>query len=414
MQLGEGRPWNELRGEMLARKDQDYPWQRGRLPSYIYYRDEALLAVQREAYSLFLVENGLGKGRAFPSLLSMERDVIEMALGLFHAPAGSDGIFTSGGTESLVLAVKSARDWARETGRFREPFRVLASETAHPAFTRAGQLMDIAVERLPARGQDFRADVQAMADAVDDHTIMIIGSAPHYPNGMFDPIRELGELALQRGLWLHVDACVGGFLSPFAKMNGAPIPDFDLSVPGVASMSADIHKYGFAAKGASLLLYADGKRKQYAGFSLDWVKGTYATEGLQGTRPGGAVACAWAVMNHLGIDGYRELAATTLDTVQAFTRGIDAIPGLKVIRPFELCLFAYRSDDPAVNIDAVAAGMERRGWYVGRTLTPVPSIQIAINPVHAAIVEEYLADLSATVAEVRDSGEIGVFDRRSY
>ena len=414
MQLKNGRAWPELRQEMLALKELDFDWRRGRLPAYIYYRDESLLALQQEAYSLFMIENALGKARAFPSLLKMERDVIAMALELMGGDESSDGIFTSGGTESLILAVKAARDWARAEGRFREPFRVLASETAHPAFSRAGHLLNVEVRRLPMRSQDFRADAAAFADAIDDHTIMLVGSAPHYPNGVFDPIGELGALAIDRALWLHVDACVGGFLAPFARLNGSPIPAFDLSVPGVSSLSADIHKYGFAAKGASLLLFRHGEQKRYGGFSLDWVKGTYATDGLLGTRPGGAIACAWAVMNHLGLNGYQALAATTLETTDAFTTGIDRIPGLRVVRPYDLCIFTYGSKDSDLDINAVADAMSRRGWFVARGLKPIPSIQIAVNPVHAPIVDEYLNDLSASVEEVRAGKLVGTFDTRTY
>lgn len=414
VRLGHGRPWPEIREKMLSFKERDFAWKRGRLPSYIYYRDEELLNVQREAYGLYLVENGLGKEKAFPSLLKMERDVIGIALDLLGGDEKGDAVFTSGGTESLVLAVKSARDWARAQGRFKEPFRIIAPETAHPAFNRAGGMMDIEVVRLPVNDKTFHPDLDAIRAEIDPHTIMLIGSAPQYPNGVFDPIPALGALATEKGLWLHVDSCVGGFLAPFARMIGKKIPEFDLSVPGVCSMSADIHKYGMAAKGASLLLFKDGENKKYAGFSLDWIKGTYATDGMQGTRAGGAIACAWAMMNYFGVDGYKANATKIFDTVEAMTSGIDKIAGLRVIRPFDLCLFAFGSEDAEVDINAVAEAMERRGWYVGRSTFPVYSIQIAINPAHAPIVDEYLADLSSSVDEVRAGRLTAEFDMRTY
>lgn len=410
----EGRPWNDIRADMLSFKEADYDWRRGRLPSYIYFRDDELLEVQREAYGLYFIENALGKHRAFPSLQRMEREVIAWSLRLLGGDESCDGIFTSGGTESIVLAVKAARDWAAAEGRFRRPFRALIPETAHPAFNRAGELLGVEVVRLQVQAPECRADLAVTRDAIDERTILLVGSAPQYPNGVFDPITALAALASERRLWMHVDSCVGGFLAPFARMNGHPIPAFDLSVPGVTSISADIHKYGFAAKGASLLLFRPGEYKRFAGFSLDWVKGTYTTESVQGTRPGGSIACAWAVMNYLGEAGYRALAKTTLDTVAKLAAGIEGISGLRVLRPYELSLLSYSSADKGIDINAVGDSLGERGWLVGRTLRPERPLQIAVNPVHEPIVEEYLADLRESVEDVRTRGRRGSFDARSY
>jgi len=244
--------------------------------------------------------------------------------------------------------------------------------------------------------------------------VMLAGSAPGYTHGVFDPIPELGALALERGLWLHVDACWGGFLSPFARDIGYPVPDFDFAVPGVTSLSADIHKYGMAAKGASLFLLRDAALKQHQAFRMDrWPRGVYATDTFMGTRPGGAVASAWAVMHHLGREGYRRVAKITMETRDAITRGVAAIPGLEVVRPQESSIVLYRSNDAALDINAVADALAARGWFVGRAVNPV-AIHLALNPVHARGVETYLADLAAAVAEARARGTAGTLDRATY
>ncbi|MER9477510.1 aminotransferase class V-fold PLP-dependent enzyme [Mesorhizobium sp. M0520] len=414
MLLANGRAWTEVRAEMESFKNLDFDWKRGRLPAYIYYLNEEILNIQREAYSMYIVENGLGKNRAFPSLKKMENDVIQTGLSILGASDQSAGIFTSGGTESILLAVKAAREWAKHGGKKKKPYKILLSETAHPAFNRAAGLMEIEVERLPMREDDFKFDLDKLRSALDDNVIMIVGSAPNYASGTFDDVGALGQIASEYDVWLHVDACVGGFLAPFARMNGRSIPDFDLRVPGVRSLSADVHKYGFAAKGASLLLFTSSDDKTFAHFALEWARGTYQSESNQGTRAGGAVACAYAVTNVLGEDGYRRLAKMTTDTVDRLTSGINDIGGLEVIRPYELCIFAYKSVDPHVEINAVADEMGSKGWFIGRSQRPAPSIQMAVNPVHANICDEYLADLSASVAKVRTMGLKSHFDHSTY
>lgn len=409
-----GSSWEQLCDQISDLKRHDFNWRHGRLPSYIYFHSEELLAVQRAAYASCFVENNLGKARAFPSLGRMEQDIIEMALSLLGGDEGSGGIFTSGGSESIILAVKSARDWARkQRPGLPGKAKIVASETAHPAFNKAAHLLDMDVVRVPTR-LDLRADVAGFVAASDEVTVMMVGSAPQYPNGVFDPIAELAALARDRGCWMHVDSCVGGFLAPFARDLGHPVPPFDLSVEGVFSLSADLHKYGFAPRGASTVLFKQRALRDYATFDFDWPRGTYHTDGLAGSSPGGAVSGAWAVMNHLGVEGYRNLARITLETVAAFTKGIDEIPGLEVVRPFDLCIFSYLSRDPELDINALAEAMVERGWFIGRSRKPQDCINCAVNPVHQPIVDDYLADLNAAAAQVRSSRAKAVFDLGTY
>jgi sphinganine-1-phosphate aldolase len=407
-----GTSWEDISAALRNAKNDDFSWRDGRLPLYVYFRDQELLNVSRDAYMLFFSENALGK-KAFPSLTKLESDVIEMALDLFNAGAGAGGSFTSGGTESIFLAVKTARDWARANRPdIKRPVAVLP-ESAHAAFNKAGHYLNVDIVRVPV-GQSFRADIAAMAGAITDQTIFIVGSAPGYPHGVFDPIEELGQLALEKDVWLHIDACFGGFLAPFARRIRRDIPAFDFEVPGVRSLSADIHKYGYGAKGASVVLYADAGLKAYQGFEFrDWPRGYYATETFPGTRPGGAIASAWAVMNYLGHEGYMDIARTIMDTKDRLVAGVNAIDGLCVVEPSDLCIMLYHSIDPALDINAIGDALLERGWFVGRCVRP-EAIHLGLNTVHAPVVDAYLADLREAVEDVRAKRKVGQMDECTY
>lgn len=407
-----GRTWSEIAHELAAFKREDVPWQEGRLPVYVFWLDEETEEVAADAYRAYMIENGLGSGRAFKSLARMERELVRVGLELFRAPAGADGSFTSGGTESLFVAMHAAREHGRARLGTRKPNAVVPY-TAHAAVDKHGHYLGVDVRRVPVTA-DFRADLAGIEAAIDADTVMLFGSAPGYTHGVFDPIPELAALASSRGVWLHVDACWGGFLTPFAAEEGWPAPPFDLSIEGVSSLSADLHKYGMAAKGASLLLLRDGADKRYHQFQTsNWPRGVYATDTFLGTRPGGAVAAAWAVVQHLGREGYRRVARLTLGTRDALCKGIAAVPGLEVVKPQESSIVLYRSVDPRLDINALAKAMAARGWFVGRATEP-PAIHLALNPVHAGMVEKYLADLRAAAADVRAGGEKASAEPRTY
>lgn len=408
-----GRAWSELKGELASFKKDDVAWREGRLPVYVFFLDEETEQVAADAYRMYMVENGLGSGRAFKSLARMERELIDNGLALFNAPAGADGSFASGGTESLFLAVHAARERGRERLKVTERPNAVIPHTAHASLDKHGHYLGVEMRRIPVKG-DFRADVAAMAAAIDERTVMLVGSAPGYTHGVFDPIPDLGTLAKARGLWLHVDGCWGGFLTPFAAAEGWPAPPFDLGVEGVSSLSADLHKYGLTAKGASLFLVREGADKRFHAFeSSNWPRGVYATGTFLGTRPGGAVAAAWAVTNFLGQAGYRRSARITMQTRDALCAGIDAIDGLEVVKPQESSIVLYRSTDAALDINAVAQAMGARGWFVGRATAPV-AIHLALNPVHKDMVPGYLADLRAVVEDTRASGATAKAAQRTY
>ncbi|WP_035728556.1 pyridoxal phosphate-dependent decarboxylase family protein [Bradyrhizobium murdochi] len=395
-----GTNWSELRDRLRQMKQDDYAWRAGRLPVYIYHYTEELLRISQEAYTEFFTENALGR-TAFPSVAKLEREVIEMGMGLLGGGPRAGGTFTSGGTESIFLAIKTARDWARKEKGIDCP-KIVMPVSGHAAADKAADYLRMDVVRTPLQS-DFRADIELLQAAIDERSCMVYASAPGYPHGVFDPIEEIGALAKKRGLWFHVDACLGGFLAPLAREIGYPIPAFDLSVPGVSSLSADIHKYGFAAKGASLLLFADREHQKYQRFEFsNWPRGAYVTDTFQGSRAAGPIASAWAVMNTLGHAGYREIARVIMDAKERLAAGIEQINGLRVIRPSDLCILLYDSIDPTVDIYAVGDRMGEKGWYIGKSITP-KAIHIALNPVVAPALDDYLADLAACVEHVRNT-----------
>jgi glutamate/tyrosine decarboxylase-like PLP-dependent enzyme len=397
-----GTPRDELFAEMEAARAHDVDWKRGRLGLYVHYAGEDVLAVAKEASQRFFSENALGP-KAFPSLKKFEDDVVDWALDLLHAPQNATGVMTSGGTESLFLALATARDWARATRASITRPEIVVPASAHPAFDKAAHYLGLDVKRLPLR-DDFRADVDAMAAAITSNTILVAGSAPAFPHGVIDPIPRIAALARERGLWCHVDACVGGFLAPFVKRAGYAVSDFDFAIEGVTSISADLHKYGFTAKGASLLLLADGAMRKYLEFDFDnWPRGRYKSSTFRGTRPGGAIASAWAVMRYLGLEGYTRIARTTMEGRDRLIAGIESLDGFHVVGEPELSVMGYGAT--GIDIDAVAQELGERGWFVSGMASP-PGIHMGmLSPAHAAVVDEYLVDLRAAVAALRSRAD---------
>ena len=376
----------------------DVDWRRGRTPLYVFKATDEITAIGRDAFFEFFTENGLGGKRAFHGLKRMEDDVVAMGLSLLRAPPDAAGYFTTGGSESIVTAIKTCRDWTRNA-RERPQLRgnIVLPQSAHPAFTKAGQLMDIELRRIPLSSR-LRADVPAMAKAIDGDTIALVGSAPSFPYGTIDPIAELSELASTRNLWLHVDACVGGYLAPFVARAGHPVPAFDFALPGVTSMSADLHKFGFCPKPASTVFYRSAAQAAMQPFEMeDWPSGKFATATIAGTRPGGAIAGAWAALHALGEAGYVDVARRIMALVAAYRRGIEAI-GLRVVADPELSILCFTSDD--VDMLKVAERMGTRGWLPGVVREP-RSMHLMLSLLHEPAMPDYLRDLRECVAQVR-------------
>lgn len=367
--------------------------------SLIFNAGEDVARVAEEAYTAFMVENGLSPF-AFPSLLKMETEVASMMADLLGGDEDTVGNMTSGGSESIMVAVKAARDYTRARKPFITQPELIMPLSAHPAFNKAAHYLGLKTIITPTDKKTMMADVEAMRMAITENTVMMVGSAPSYPHGIIDPIASLAEIALQKGIWMHVDACVGGLELPFIQKLGYPIPIFDFRIPGVCSMSADIHKYGFTPKGASVVLYRSSELRQYQMFAYaDWPGGVYATPNVSGSRPGGPIASAWAVIKYLGMEGYMKLAQKSMETTTKMIEGIKAIPELYVLGKPPATVFAIGSD--VLNVFALGEKMKEYRWYIDSQHLP-PCLHMTISPIHAIIVKPFLADIRAAVKEVAE------------
>ena len=384
-----------LLSEMLEAKKQDSNWRDGKTWSLVYHKDEEHEAFIKKAYSNYFSENYLNP-MAFSSLRRFEHEVVRMCVNLMQGDSKTVGTITSGGTESILLAIKTYRDRARAKHRFLNRPNMIVPETVHVAFDKAAHYFDVELIRAPLN-KDKSVDLKAVRKLINRNTILLVGSAPNYPYGTIDDISALGKLAQKHRLPLHVDCCVGGFMLPFIKKLGHATPAFDFSVPGVTSISADIHKYGYAAKGASVILYKNmSYLKHQFVVCADWCGGVYASPTLLGTRPGGSIAAAWAAMNSIGHEGYLKLAEETMEITQALINGINAIEGLEVIGDPRMTIFAYISTDADLNVFAVADLMEKKGWHIDRQQKPnTLHAMVTIN--HKTHYKKYLEDLQEAV-----------------
>lgn len=395
-----GTPSDELFARMRERKAADADWRGGKTWSLIYPAGEEVDAVLHEANNLYLYENALNPFR-FPSLADMEKEVVAMTARLLNGPPEASGSMTSGGTESILHAVRVARDRAKAERGVTEPTLVIPF-SAHPAFAKAAKYFGLDLVHIPL-GDDLRADLAAAGRLVDDRTALVVGSAPNYPHGVVDPIPELSALAADRGVPFHTDACVGGFLLPFMERAGYDVPLFDFRVPGVSTMSADVHKYGFATKGASVVLHRNGEHVlQYQAFLYeDWPGGLYGSLALAGARPAAPIAAAWAVMNFLGMDGYVKLTRTTVSTARRLRAGIEGA-GLRIVGDPVASVLAFGSGGTDLDIMAVGDVMDDRGWGLDRQHGP-DALHMMVSPAHERIVDDFLADLRYAVAHAGES-----------
>lgn len=401
------------RDEVLARLDAyrsgDANWRDGRTFSLVYHAGDELKSLTEAAFLRAFSENALNP-MAFPSLRRMETEVLAIAAELLGDPAAV-GTMTSGGTESILMAVKTARDWARaEKPGIRTP-NMLVPVTVHPAFHKAAHYFDVKAIAVPV-GEDFRVDVAAARALVNSDTILVVGSSFAYPHGVIDPIAELAAVAQEAGILCHVDACLGGMILPFVERLGEKLPGWNLSVPGVTSISCDLHKYGYTAKGASVVLYKSRalRRHQFMGYA-DWPGGLWGSPSAAGTRPGGPIAAAWAVLHFLGNDGYLRMARQSLDAARAMMAGIAAIDGLRVLGQPVATVYAFTSEGS--DIYRLGDAMQKRGWHLDRQQLP-PALHAMITVAHVPHVQQFLADLRASAEEVRgmppaDDGQAAMY-----
>ena len=354
--------------ELAARRHDDVAWAAGRTFSLVYDGGPTVHEVAERAATMYLHENALNTA-AFPSLGGFQSDVVRWTADLLHGPPSAAGFLTSGGTESIQCAVLAARERARAERGVTAPEIVLA-ESAHAAFHKAAHMFDMRVVTTPVR-DDWTADVDAMAAAVGPATALVVGRHRRTRRASSTTSRRSPQLAATVGANCHVDACMGGFVLPFAERLGRDVPPWDFRVEGVHSISADVHKLGYAPKGVSVVLHRTKELRRYQTFVFDgWLGGLYASPNLQGTRSGAPMAAAWAVMRHLGVDGYVELTRRTLDAADRMRTGIAGIDGVRVLGDGTFHCVAMAAEGPDVDVFAVGDLLRARGWHLDRQAPP--------------------------------------------
>jgi len=357
-----------------------------------------------EVYTMFLHENGLNPG-AFPVLRKLEVEVIQMTLNLFHAPKGAAGTMTSGGTESLLCAIKTYRDRARDLYPHIKHPEIIVCKSVHVAVPKACKYFDVTPIYVPFDPVTMRMDVAATKTAISANTILIVASAPQYPHGVVDPIEELAQLGMEKNIPLHVDACMGGFMLPWVERLGYTVPKWDYRVPGVTSISADLHKYGYAAKGASTITYRASSIRRYQFFAFaGWPGGMFVSPSLLGTRPGGSIACAYAALVGTGAAGYMERAKELMDTTIAFRRGIDNLPEMRVLGNPHMSIVSFTTREgleKTINVFAVADRMKEKHDFKVECQQNPSCLHVTLTPPHRGIVVEFLSALRESLEYVR-------------
>ena len=393
-----------------AMRTRDVRWREGRAFSLAYHAGAEALAVAEEAYRRFSGENALSTD-AFPSLKQIQAEVVAMAGVWLGATPSSAGFMTSGGTESILMAVKAARDRLLAEHQIRQPNMVMPT-SAHAAFAKAGAYFGVEVRRVVV-GSDWRADVAAMQSQVDKNTVLIVGSAPQYPQGVVDDIVGIAKIASDAQINCHVDACMGGVTLAYLQRLGENIAPWNLQVPGVSSISVDLHKFGYTSKGASVIMYASKHLRSFQGFVTDdWLGGVYGSSGVLGTKSGGSMASAWAVMHFLGDDGYLRLTRQAREATLQLATVVRNTPELVLRAEPESTLLCFGAQDQsALNVFAVADELSKRGWYVDRQ-TPPDSLHCTVNAIHHDKIDWFARDLHESVSIALDqktSGSVGTY-----
>ena len=392
----------QILGTLEAFKSKDMDWKAGKVWCYVYNAGKDPSEVTREAYLSFLTENGLDP-TVFPSMLKLETDVVRMMANLLRGDANVVGHLTTGGTESIMLAVKSARDRARVLHpEITRPEMVLP-RTAHAAFHKAAHYLSVKPVVVEINPATFKIKAESMRAAITENTILLVASSPNYSQGVIDPIAEIGAIAQEKNLLFHVDGCVGGIHLSFMRKLGCEVPDFDFTVPGVTSISVDLHKYGYAAKGASTVLYRNKNIRKYQIFACtDTTAYTVINPTMLSSKSGGPMAGAWALLNYLGEEGYMRIVKAVQEATQKLIQGINAIPGLEVLGLPAMCMFSFKSD--VFNVYQLADRMAKRGWYIqgqfSTDLTP-RNLHISVNFGTMHQVDAMLKDLRECVNEVK-------------
>ena len=398
----QGLSKQEIFNTLQAFKSRDMDWKAGKVWCYVYNPGENPAEVTRQAYLSFISENGLDP-TVFPSMLKLETDVVRAVIYLLHGDSNAVGHLTTGGTESIMLTVKTARDMARATKpHIREPEMILP-KTAHAAFHKAAHYLSVTPVLVDIDPQTFKVRAEEIRAAITPNTILLVASAPNYSQGVVDPIAEIGKIAQEESLLFHVDACVGGLHLSFMRKLGYDVPDFDFTVPGVTSISTDLHKYGYAAKGCSVIMYRSKDIRKYQIFACTDTTGyTLINPTVLSTKSGGPMAGAWAILNFLGEEGYKKIIQDVQEATIKLIEGINGIDALQVLGEPAMCMFSFKSD--VINVYQLADEMNKRGWYLqGQFSTPLTPRNLHISVNHGTIhnVDALLRDLRECVDVVK-------------
>ena len=401
----QGHPAEEILAELGERAADDLDWRTGKVLNGLYDAGESTHAVAVEAYTRFLAQNALYINM-YPSIGKLEREIVESIADLLRADGDVVGNVTSGGTESILMASKASRDWAREhRPEIARPEMVLPI-SAHPAFHKAAHYLGMEVVVTDVDGTGFRADLDSFRAALGPNTVLAVGSAPNFSHGTIDPIEDMAAAARDAGALFHVDGCVGGIYLSVLRRMGREVRDFDFSVDGVTSISADLHKYGYAPKNASVVLYRNRDLRKHAYFVCSSTT-EYAVINptASSSKTGGPIAAAWATLRHLGEDGFSEIVRQSEDATQKLIAGIAGIDGIEVLGDPEMCMFTLGSDE--VNVFEIDDEMRERGW----TLLPQfacgggpANVHVSITRPNVAHTDTFLADLGEVVAKLRTEG----------
>ncbi|KIR51764.1 sphinganine-1-phosphate aldolase [Cryptococcus gattii Ru294] len=400
-ETGRGREWLESEWANLKKLEKG-DVDNGRVSGAVYHGGDELNAVINEAMAKFVVTNPLHPD-VFPGVRKMESEIVSICLNLFNGPNGA-GTTTSGGTESILMSVKTHRDWARVTKGITRPEMVIPS-SAHAAFWKASDYFNIKLHVIPVNQETRKANVKAMERAVNPNTIMIVGSAPNFPDGAIDPIPELGALAKRCNIGLHVDCCLGSFIMPFLEKAGfgEGIDPFDFRAPGVTSISCDTHKYAFCPKGTSVIMYRSSELRRFQYYVItDWAGGVYASPSMAGSRPGSVLAGAWAVLNYIGADGYTSSCRQIISAARYLTSSLRTVfpDDFYVLGDPMGPVVAFNSK--TVNIYAVGDVMSKKGWHLS-ALGGVGGLHMAFTRLSAKSVDKLIEDLGEALKEVKAS-----------
>ncbi len=386
----------ELRKRLDEVASKDYDWSSGRIFGYVFDPGKEIIEVSEEALLKFYHKNALDF-TVYPSILQMENDIISFAAKHLNGDDNISGNFTSGGTESILLAVKTARDYMRAKRNIVEP-EIIVPITAHAAFHKAAHYLGIKLRKIGV-DENLKARLDELEDAINENTILIVGSAPSYAYGVIDPIESMAAIAKKHNVLFHTDACMGGFLLPLLRKLGKEVPPFDFSVDGVTSISMDLHKYAYTPKGASVVLYKNKELRRYQIFSsAGWTGYTMVNTTIQSTKSTGPLAAAWATLQYVGEERYLEFAKKKLEATQKVVEFVNKHPDLRLIAEPEMTLVAFTSD--TVNIFHIIDEMNLKGWYIQPVLSYEnikESIHLSINYSNVFHMDELFKDLEVAI-----------------